>query len=532
MQGTSSRDVRVVGRYALHGAIASGGMATVHFGRLLGPVGFSRTVAIKRLHAQFATDPEFVSMFLDEARLAARVRHPNVVATLDVVALNSELFLVMEYVAGESVANLAKMAAKARQPIPHRIVSSIVAGALHGLHAAHEAKDERGMPLGIVHRDVSPQNIHVGTDGVARVLDFGVAKAAGRVQTTREGQLKGKLSYMAPEQLRGQQVTRTCDIYAVGVMLWELITGQRLFDGDNEGVVIARVIEGKITAPSLVLMKSSPVTLNSKMYEAMARLDACVLRALDKDPAKRFQTAREMAIELENAVNPATLSQVGEWVEEVAVTVLSKRLAAVSEIESYSTDPGFERPSDVHRAAIEAGQYSSSAMLHAERPSSSSPSSLDAHPMSSSGATPTPGGTISSLSRTGFQKPQTREKLWIAAAVSLLAVLAGIGLQRCTRTEEGPQATSPETERRATAASAPVLVATSAADAGAPMAAPVDSRALEIDEPPAKPAAAPTASVRVKPRPTVAPPPKNCDYIAVTKPDGTIGYKKPAGCPQ
>jgi serine/threonine protein kinase len=204
--GNAAQNVRVVGRYALYGAIAAGGMATVHLGRLLGPVGFSRTVAIKRLHAQFASDPEFVSMFLDEARLAARIRHPNVVPTLDVVATGGELFLVMEYVPGESIARLARALREQKQTLPTRILSAVMAGVLHGLHAAHEAKDERGHPLGIVHRDMSPQNVLVGTDGVARVLDFGVAKAAGRMQTTREGQIKGKLSYMPPEQLRGANV--------------------------------------------------------------------------------------------------------------------------------------------------------------------------------------------------------------------------------------------------------------------------------------------------------------------------------------
>src|SRR5262245_394878 len=150
-------------------------MATVHLGRLLGPVGFSRTVAIKRLHAQFATDPEFVSMFLDEARLAARIRHPNVVPTLDVVATEGELFVVMEYVHGESLSRLIKEEARNGRRIPPRIAASLISGTLQGLHAAHEARDERGNPLNIVHRDVSPQNILVGSDGIARVLDFGVA---------------------------------------------------------------------------------------------------------------------------------------------------------------------------------------------------------------------------------------------------------------------------------------------------------------------------------------------------------------------
>jgi serine/threonine-protein kinase len=173
-------------------------MATVHFGRLLGVVGFSKTVAIKRLHPHLARDPEFVSMFLDEARLAARVRHPNVVSTLDVVALEGELFLVMEYIQGESLRQLGRSASEASTRIPPPIAATILVGVLHGLHAAHDAVNERGEPLGIVHRDVSPQNILVGIDGVPRVFDFGVAKAAGRLQSTHEGQLKGKLAYMSP----------------------------------------------------------------------------------------------------------------------------------------------------------------------------------------------------------------------------------------------------------------------------------------------------------------------------------------------
>src|SRR6185369_14610263 len=211
-----------------------GGMATVHLVRLLGPVGFSRTVAIKRLHAQFASDPEFVSMFLDEARLAARIRHPNVVPTLDVVTTGGELFLVMEYVPGESAARLARALRERQQTIPLRVLSGIITGVLHGLHAAHEAKDEQGAPLSIVHRDVSPQNVLVGTDGVARVLDFGVAKAAGRIHQTREGSVKGKLPYMPPEQMRGGEISRKTDVYAAAVVLWECLTGEWLFDGPND----------------------------------------------------------------------------------------------------------------------------------------------------------------------------------------------------------------------------------------------------------------------------------------------------------
>lgn len=322
-EGEQSGGVRVIGRYALYGDIASGGMATVHFGRLLGPAGFSRTVAIKRLHPQYAKDPEFVSMFLDEARLAARIRHPNVVSTLDVVATQGELFLVMDYVQGESIARLLRTMRETKQLVPPRIAATIIAGALQGLHAAHEARNERGEPLHLVHRDISPQNILVGTDGVPRVLDFGVAKAAGRIQTTREGQLKGKLAYMAPEQINGE-VSRQTDIYAAGVVLWETLTAKRLFAGDNEGQVLQKVISGNVTPPSEV-EKRVP-----------ADFDAILARALAKDPRERFTTAREMAIAVERALGVASSTEVGEWVEHSAHQTLALRANRIAEIESSS----------------------------------------------------------------------------------------------------------------------------------------------------------------------------------------------------
>ena len=216
-----------IGRYGIYGKIASGGMASVHFGRLLGAVGFSRTVAIKRLHPHLAEDPEFLATMIDEARMAARIHHPNVVPTLDVVSADGELLVVMEYVRGESLSRLLRAEVGSGRRVPLPIASAIVIGALHGLHAAHEATSDRGTPLGIVHRDVSPQNLLVGIDGLARVIDFGVAKAAGRLQTTRDGVLKGKMAYMAPEQLAGREAPRAADVYGMGVVLWETLAGTR-----------------------------------------------------------------------------------------------------------------------------------------------------------------------------------------------------------------------------------------------------------------------------------------------------------------
>jgi serine/threonine-protein kinase len=316
---------RVVGRYMLFDEIAAGGMATVRYGRLIGEVGFSRTVAVKCLHAHFAKDEEFAKMFLDEARLAARVRHPNVVPILDVVARDGELFLIMDYVQGESLSKLIRATRARKSRIPLRIIASIMAGVLDGLHAAHEAKSEHGEPLGIVHRDVSPQNVIVGMDGVSRVLDFGVAKAAGRMQSTRDGQLKGKLAYMAPEQLKSEWVDRRTDVYAASVVLWEALTGTRLFKADDEIGVFGMVLQGKIAPPSSVI-PSIP-----KGY------DDVTMRGLHLDPGQRFATARDMATALEKVAGVASPREVGGWVEELARDTLRKRADKIAELESVST---------------------------------------------------------------------------------------------------------------------------------------------------------------------------------------------------
>jgi serine/threonine-protein kinase len=318
------RPIRVIGRYALYGKLAAGGMAAVHFGRLLGPAGFSRTVAIKRLHAQYAKDPEFVAMFLDEARLAARIQHPNVVATVDVVSMEDELFLVMDYVRGESFSRLLRASRKKGIDVPIGIVGGVAAGMLHGLHAAHEAKDEQGRPLAVVHRDVSPQNVLVGVDGVPRVLDFGVAKAAARIQVTRDGQMKGKLAYMAPEQLQAKGVDRRTDIFAAGIVIWEALTGRRLFDAEEASEVLRMILSEDIPPPSAVI-PSIP-----------RNVDAVVMKALIRDPKARYQTAREFAIALEDAMNLSSAREIGEWVERVAGDTLLHREQALAEIEAVS----------------------------------------------------------------------------------------------------------------------------------------------------------------------------------------------------
>ncbi len=324
MEGDSKGPI-ILGRYALFDAIASGGMATVHLARLMGEVGFSRTVAIKRLHSQHATDPDFVSMFIDEARLAARVRHPNVVQTLDVGATDGELFVVMDYIEGESLSRMFRLAMETGVRTDERIVSRLMIDTLQGLHAAHDAKGEDGAPLEIVHRDVSPQNVLVGTDGISRVLDFGIAKAAGRGQVTRDGEIKGKLSYMAPEQLLGMPVTRRTDVFAAGIVLWELLCGRRLFAGGSEGEVIRRVIDMPI--PKVTVL----------VPELSEQLALVVARALERDVNTRFQSAVEFADALDAAVPPATARTVAEWIRSRADETLSRRAQLVAHIEKSST---------------------------------------------------------------------------------------------------------------------------------------------------------------------------------------------------
>ena len=290
-------------------------------------------------------------MLLDEARLAARIRHPNVVPTLDVVSSGTEMLLVMEYVPGESLARLAQASTTRQERIPLRVASAVLCGALHGLHAAHEATDERGTPLEIVHRDVSPQNILVGCDGVARLLDFGVAKAVSRLTETRSGELKGKLAYMAPEQFRRAPVDRRADIYAAGVVLWELLVGRRLHAGGSDAEIIERVLYGHPEAPS-TLEPAVP-----------ASVDAVVLRALARNPDDRYATTAEMAGELEAALGVASVAEIKAWVNELAGERLAARSAVVASVEQAPLSSATVAEASPELASFDPTATSTSAVL-------------------------------------------------------------------------------------------------------------------------------------------------------------------------
>jgi serine/threonine-protein kinase len=310
-----------IDRYVICDQFASGGTASVHFGRLVGPAGFGRIVAIKRLLDAFVEDPMFVRMLVDEAKLAARINHQNVVQTLDVLIAQKDTYVVMEYVRGVPLSLLRKRSKSRGQRIDPAIAATIVSNVLHGLHAAHEATNEHGEPLNIVHRDVSPQNVLIGVDGAARVLDFGIAKAAGMTQVTREGYVKGKLAYMAPEHLLGQAIDRRADIFAAGIVLWELLTGERPFSGASDAQTIAKLTSGERVAPSAIVPEVAP-------------FDALVLSCLDCDVAKRPPTARAMATALQDCWPMVPASEVGEWVNALAGDVLEVHRQHLSEIET------------------------------------------------------------------------------------------------------------------------------------------------------------------------------------------------------
>ena len=324
--------------------IASGGMASVHFARLVGPPGFARTVAIKRAHPHLARDPDFALMFLDEARLASRIRHPNVVPTLDVLQTTDELLLVMDYVHGESLWRLLRAAQRAgRARAARRSPRRIVVDTLHGLHAAHEATDEQGAPLGIVHRDVSPQNILVGVDGVARLVDFGIAKAAGRLHSTRDSSVKGKYAYMAPEQVRGEPVSRLTDTYAAAIVFWELLTGERLFAGKTEAETIHKCLVARVQPPSL-FVPSSGAKLDADPEEgALARTGAAL-------PDGARDGARHRVVRARRACRPRS----GAWVERIAGALAARERARVDRAR-WSNARARRRRSAIRRRGDGAG---------------------------------------------------------------------------------------------------------------------------------------------------------------------------------
>jgi serine/threonine-protein kinase len=284
-------DGRQLQPYELLGEIASGGMATVYLGRLVGAGGFQRFVAIKRLHPHLAREEQFVEMFLDEARLAAGIHNPHVVPILEVGQNHGGYYLVMEFVEGDTLAGLTIRSLQRGEMLPARVAARIVFDALTGLHAAHQLTDAEGRLLGLVHRDCTPQNILVGIDGSARITDFGVARAASRLAITRPQQVKGKVGYLSPEQAHAQEIDRRSDVFTMGIVLWEALAGRPLFQADTEAATLTRLLQAPI--PSV----------RSFVPDTPPELDEVCRRALHRDRNRRFKSAAQMAEAIEKAAH-------------------------------------------------------------------------------------------------------------------------------------------------------------------------------------------------------------------------------------
>jgi hypothetical protein len=278
--------VKRLGRYQIIGRLATGGMAEVYLALSGELTGFRTLVVVKRILPHLASNGQFIRMFLDEARLASLLDHPNIVRIIEVGHDGEDYFLVMELVQGKPLSAMLRKAARERRPPGPALTSYIVAQAASGLAYAHALTDGDGRTLGVVHRDVSPQNVLISFEGAVKLIDFGVARAFGRVAHTNPGGLKGKIDYMSPEQASAEDVDHRADVFALGVVLWEAVTGRRLFRRDTELATMRAIVDDAIPRPS-------------EVAEVPAELDAIVMRALRKRRDARFASAHEMAVALE-----------------------------------------------------------------------------------------------------------------------------------------------------------------------------------------------------------------------------------------
>ena len=286
-QIANRRDATRFGKYTLIDRIAVGGMAEIFLARQAGLEGFEKTIVIKRIRPHLSKQTTFVRMFLNEAKLAAQLNHPNIVQIYDLGKIGESYFIAMEYIFGRDMRRIIPKADTMGIPFPMVYALKIASSVCEGLYYAHQKVDLYGNPLDIVHRDVTPENIFVSFDGTVKVLDFGIAKAANQIEQTKAGEIKGKLSYMSPEQCMGKPLDCRSDIFSLGVVLYEWITGFKLFTGESEVAILKSITDGKIYAPSYF------------KADIPEQVESILMRALEKDRDKRYQTAWEMQYDLD-----------------------------------------------------------------------------------------------------------------------------------------------------------------------------------------------------------------------------------------
>ena len=302
------------GRYELLKRLAGGGMGEVYLARQRGIDGFSKLLVVKTLLPHLCEDEEFITMFKDEARVTAQLIHPNICQVFEFDQVGGVYYMSMEYLRGEDLRRLWKACEQKGTPLRVPLICRVISDAAAGLDFAHSLRDNKGEPYNIVHRDISPQNILVTFEGGVKLIDFGVAKAAGRAQHTRTGALKGKYSYMSPEQVAGAEVDGRSDIFALGIVLHELLTGRRLFKADSDVQTLARVRECNVAPPS---------RLNPQLPPG---LDAIVLKALAKDPNDRYRTAQEFRLAIEDWLIQGRMSAASAHLAEFLKTIYADRL--------------------------------------------------------------------------------------------------------------------------------------------------------------------------------------------------------------
>jgi serine/threonine protein kinase len=320
------------GRYELLKRLAGGGMGEVYLARQRGIDGFQKLLVIKTLLPHLCEDEEFITMFKDEARVTAQLIHPNICQVFEFDQVGGIYYMAMEYLRGEDLRRLWKACEQKATPLRVPLICRVIADAAAGLDFAHKLRDANGQPYNIVHRDISPQNILVTFEGGVKIIDFGVAKAAGRAQHTRTGALKGKYSYMSPEQVAGTEIDGRSDIFALGIVLHELLTGRRLFKADSDVQTLARVRECNVAPPS---------RLNPQLPPG---LDAIVLKALAKNRDGRYRTAQEFRLALEDWLIQGRMSASSAHLAEFLKTIYAERLDKEARLGPLMGEPAFAGP--------------------------------------------------------------------------------------------------------------------------------------------------------------------------------------------
>jgi len=442
----------VLGRYELLLPIAAGGMAMVWAARLKGTRGFQKIVAVKTMLPKLSEDDQFEQMFLDEASLASQIRHPHVVEIQDLGEQEGVLFLAMEWIDGVPLNQLMK-SAKPEGGIPLPIAIRLVMQASAGMHAAHELRDPKGTLVGLVHRDISPQNILVTYDGVVKVVDFGVAKATALGGgATMAGQLKGKVSYMAPEQVRGETLDRRVDIFAMGIVLYALTTGKHPFRRESEG------------ATMYAISSPDPVVLPSKFLPDYPKaLEAVLEKALAKDQSQRYSTANDLLRALDQVLPPTERA-----IDEDVATFVTKLLGKQRDSIRVALAEALERADkkaltgSVKMDPVKGASHSGvSSITHTGVDASLAPSSV-----------------TESMVLSGVAAAQRKRRTAFTAVAVLTLAAIGAGITTALLTSEDPAPPTGAPAAHPAAPGASHAIAAAAHDPGAPK---VDLESLPVE---------------------------------------------------